>query len=54
MNGIEVRKVFKQGDSLVVTLPKKMVDKLMIQEDDFVVIKTENNAIKIEKYFDKI
>jgi len=52
MNRIEIRKVFKQGDSLVVTLPKKIVDKLMIKEDDYVVITTEKDVIKIKKYFD--
>lgn len=51
-NELDIRKVFKQGDSLVVSIPKAIAKELEIIEGDHVIIKRKDGSITIEKYFD--
>ena len=46
-----VRKIFKQGDSIAVTIPIQIARELNLQEGDFVSIELNSNTIKIKKFF---
>lgn len=50
-NELDIRKVFKQGDSLVVSIPKAIAEELEIADGDHVIIKRKDRSITIEKYF---
>jgi len=54
MNEIEqvfVRKIFRQGDSIAVTIPVQIARELNLEEGDFVTIELNGDTIKIKKFF---
>lgn len=50
-NELDIRKVFKQGDSLVVSIPKAIAEELEIADGDYIIVKRKDGFITIEKYF---
>jgi antitoxin component of MazEF toxin-antitoxin module len=51
INGKEVlRRVIKQGDSLVVTIPPEIIERLSIRRGDQVVITSDDETVTYRKY----
>jgi len=48
---IFVRKIFKQGDSIAVTIPVQIARELNLGEGDFVTVELNSDTIKIKKFF---
>jgi AbrB family looped-hinge helix DNA binding protein len=49
---MEVRKIFKQGDSLCITIPKAIVDQLQLKDGDYIIIDSKGGYIEVRKYFE--
>jgi antitoxin component of MazEF toxin-antitoxin module len=51
VRGKEVlRRVIKQGDSLVVTIPPEIIERLSIRRGDQVVITSDDETVTYRKY----
>ena len=48
---IFVRKAFKQGDSIAITIPVPIVKDLDLSEGDYVIVEKRGEVIILKKYF---
>jgi AbrB family looped-hinge helix DNA binding protein len=51
MTKLHARRVFRQGDSLVITIPAELARELKIKEGDEVIIENVSGDVVVRKYF---